>query len=471
MLRRRAYLYQNMRMEHSPGSSPDDLPPRSAPQGQGGEDVPAMAPPAASREGADAPHEPDRPTTAGSTDSSGTGRKSFVVFGWIFVSLGIIVLAARILLVRVGVLYGTSPVSQVNAIAGASIVIGFALIASRNAGKTRGRRNRNLKNEVEGDGSAGQGWAGWASGATALVAAGALVVSLMNLVEPLNPPNLAMPACPGARDANVKYVGIATGVNGVNSRQGPALSYLPNGRFPQGCSIGFSVYCLGDAIGEAGGTNAETWVTSRWLLIAKQTNRFLSVLAHFLSGENRASQFITDAFITPETSYENLPLGTSSQCPGGFPYPGKAILHSFDTYASTFTAVAPHATNMGFAIWVPPGQGFLGSDTYTQLPSLSSSPLDNPGEAAADGSKSIKWDYKDTLLPQLEPSARNATPLFGHVVIMAIACLAVNIPARTSTAALAVYQLSKTRPPLLSTKFPKGLDMNRLARAACEAGS
>ena len=221
-------------MEHSPGSSPDDLPPRSAPQGQGGEDVPAMAPPAASREGADAPHEPDRPTTAGSTDSSGTGRKSFVVFGWIFVSLGIIVLAARILFVRVGVLYGTSPVSQVNAIAGASIVIGFALIASRNAGKTRGRRNRNLKNEVEGDGSAGQGWAGWASGATALVAAGALVVSLMNLVEPLNPPNLAMPACPGARDANVKYVGIATGVNGVDGRQGPGTLLFAQRALPSG---------------------------------------------------------------------------------------------------------------------------------------------------------------------------------------------------------------------------------------------
>jgi hypothetical protein len=280
-----------------------------------------------------------------------------------------------------------------------------------------------------------------------------------------------MPACPGARDTNVKYVGIATGVDGVNSRQGPALSYLPNGRFPQGCSIGFSVYCLGDPIGEAGGTTAEIWVTSRWLLIAKQTNRFLSVLAHFLSGENRASQFITDAFITPETSYENLPLGTASQCPRGFPYPGKTILYSFDAHASTFTAVAPHATNMGFAIWVPPRQGFLDSDTYKQLPSLSSSPLDNPGKAAADGSKSVKWNYKDTLLAQLKPSARNATPLFGHVVIMAIACLAVNIPARTSTAALAVYQLSKTRPPLLSTKFPEGLDMNRLARAACEAGS
>src|SRR6266576_5238227 len=141
MLRQNGYLYQSKRMEHSPGSSPDDLPPRSAPQGQDGEDVPAMAPPAASREGTDTPDEPDRSAPDGSTDSSGTGRKGFVVFGWISVLLGIIVLAARIFLVRIGALYGTSPVSQVNAIAGAFIVIGFALIASRNAGKTRGRRN------------------------------------------------------------------------------------------------------------------------------------------------------------------------------------------------------------------------------------------------------------------------------------------------------------------------------------------
>jgi hypothetical protein len=208
-----------------------------------------------------------------------------------------------------------------------------------------------------------------------------------------------------------------------------------------------------------------------WLLIAKQTDRFLSVLAHFLSGENRTSQFITDAFITPETSYENLPLGTASQMPRG-------ISVSWQYYSIFIRCSRQHLHGRrasryqhGFCYLGAPGQGFLDSDTYAQLPSLSSSPLDNPGKAAADGSKSVKWNYKDTLLAQLKPSARNATPLLGHVVIMAIACLAVNIPARTGTAAMAVYQLSKMHPPLFSTKFPEGLDMNRLARAACEAGS
>lgn len=460
-----------MRMEHPPESGTGHLPPQSAQQGETSEHASAIVPPAASAEGTQPPHPPGRAATIGSADSSGTERKGFLVFGWISVGLGIIVLVARILLVRIGVLYGTSPVSQVNAIAGALVVIGFVLISSRNAGKKGKRRNRGTEDSVEGGDNTGQGWAAWASGATALVAAGALVVSLTNLVEPLNPPNLAMSACPGARDKNVKYVGIATGVDGVNSRQGPALSYLPDGRFPQGCSIGFSAYCLGDPIGETGGTSAEIWVTSRWLLIAKHTDRFFGTLAHFLSGENPESQFITDAFITPETSYDDLPFGSSSQCRGGFPYPGKANLSTFNARASTFTAVALHATNMGFAVWVPSKQGFQGSDTYSQLPSLSSSPTNNPGKTAADGSKSVKWDYQDTLLPQLKHSAANTSSSLGNVVIMAVACLAVNIPARTSTAALAVYQLSKTRPPLIRTNFPKGLNESRLARAACEAGS
>ena len=320
------------------------------------------------------------------------------------------------------------------------------------------------------NGSTGQSWANWASGATALVAAGALVVALLNLVQPLNPSRLAMPACPGARDLSVPYVGITAGLDGDNGREGPALSYLPDGRFPTGCSIGFSVYCLGDPIGETGGTTAETWVTSRWLLVAKQPPGWRSRVAHVLSSENPEPQFISDAFITPETSYDKLPLGTTGQCPGTFPYPSKTDLGSFNVHSGTFTAIAHYATNMGFAVWVPPRQGFIDGEAYQQLVTLTLPPTDNPGESTADGRKSVSWDYKDTLVSQLKPSGGGRASL-GHVVIMAIPCLAVNIPANTDTAAIVTYQLSKARPPVISSDMPKGLDISRLARAACEASS
>jgi hypothetical protein len=466
-------MHQNARMENTPGLGPADPLPQPARQGQGGNTSPPgddnSASTALAREVSkgdpEAPPDPSGPAAASSVNNSEPRRRRGRIHGWIWVSVGIIVFGVRIYFVRTGILYGPSAVSQADAIVGALVVIGAAFIAR---GKTVKKQKRNDSSEV--DRSTGQGWASWASGATALVAAGALVVSLVNLVEPLNSPNLAMPACPGARDRNVLYTGITAGVYGDNSRQGPGLSYLPDGRFPEGCSIGFSVYCLGDSIGETGGASDETWVTSRWLLVAKQPLGWRSMTARIISGENPEPQFISDAFITPETSYNKLPLGASRQCPGTFPYPGKTILSPFNTRDSTFTAVSPHATNMGFAVWVPPRQGFLDSDTYMQLPPVSVSSVNNPGETAADGSKSVRWDYEDMLVSQLKPSTGNVSQS-GHVVIMAIPCLAINIPALISTADVAVYQLFKTAPPIMSTALPKGLDMNRLALAACETSS
>ena len=71
---------------------------------------------------------------------------------------------------------------------------------------------------------------------------------------------------------------------------------------------------------------------------------------------------------------------------------------------------------------------------------------------------------------QLQPAAGSGGSA-GHVVIMAIACLADNIPAKTSTAAIAGYRLSPTGPPVRSSVIPNDMDRNRLARAACEAST
>jgi hypothetical protein len=221
------------------------------------------------------------------------------------------------------------------------------------------------------------------SGVTALVAAGTLVVSLMNLLEPVNPPRLAVPACPGARDSNVPLVGTTSGTDGDNSRQGPARSFPANGRFPADCSVGFSAFCLGDPIPDStGSTTDETWVTSRWLLVAKQQDGWRSAAARLLSGENPQPQFISDSFVFPETACDALPLGGSAQCGARsmYPYPGKAFLGSFDAKQGTFTARSQDATNMGFAVWLPPREGFTGGNPYRQLVTPGAGPGKNPGK-------------------------------------------------------------------------------------------
>jgi hypothetical protein len=374
-----------------------------------------------------------------------------------FLSAATLALVARILFLRWGILYGASPVSHIDAMIGAVFAVGIAFAALG----WKGRRDTQLQAS---EGSPSQRWTDWVSGITALIGAATLVISLMNLLEPLNPPTLAKSACPGARDSNVPYVGITSGVDGDNSREGPARAYPANGRFPADCSVGFSVYCLGDPISdETGSTPDETWVTSRWLVVAKQPDGWRSAAARVLSGENSQPQFVSDAFVIPETSYSRLPLGRPSQCPGTVPYPSKVRLLPFDPTDGVFTAEANYAANIGFAVWVPPHQGFINGNSYLQIFTQGTGPTNNPGETDSAGVKTAEWSYKQTLLPLLQNAAS------GQVIIMAVPCLADNVPARTSTAALSAYTISPHARPARSASIPGGFNPTQMARAACEA--
>lgn len=387
---------------------------------------------------------------------------SALIAGAACVLIGLGVLVARIIFVRWGILYGPAAVAHVDAIVGALVVVGLAAIVWG----WSSRKSQQTASSGRPDSSAGARWTDWASGLTALAGAGALVVSLMNLLEPLTPPRLATQACPGARVNNVPYSG-TTGADGVNSRTGPARFYVPDGRFPPGCSIGFDIYCLGDPIEDKSGTTSnELWVTSRWLRVAKQPGGWRSFMARILSGESTRSQFISDAFIMPETAYDSLPPG-KSQCPSNFPYPGRARLSLFNAKEDTFTAIANHAVNMGFAVWVPPGQGFLDADSYLQLLTPGTGIAHNPGMTSPNGTKSVWWPYKIEQ-SQLRPPAHKGG-LWGNVVIMAIPCLADNFPAKTNTAVIASYRVPSAGFPVRSSVIPKGIRLGQLARAACEA--
>lgn len=376
---------------------------------------------------------------------------------------GIAALVLRFLAVRWGILYGSSAVAQVDAIVAALVAIGVALIA------WGWKRHTDTQPDTEQKTTPAQRWTDWVSVITALVGAGTLVISLMNLVEPLNPSRLAKFACPGARDNNVPYVGITASVDGVNTRQGPGESYEADGRFPDSCSVGFSAYCLGDSIVDAtGSTQDETWVTSRWLMVAKQPPGFRSRAASVLSGESSEPQFISDALVTPETAYDRLPEGT--RCPPGFPNPKRVVLQPFNADAGTFTAHADYAANIGFAVWVPRDAGFLNGDSYIQITVPGGGAANNPGEASPTGVKKVEWDYAGTLLPKLQGSGAHGSRA-GEVTVLAVPCLADNIPAQSSAAAIAGYRLSRGAPPVPVSRYPAGFNKDRLARAACEAAT
>src|ERR1700678_958047 len=206
-------------------------------------------------------------------------------------------------------------------------------------------------------------------------------------------------------------------------------------------------------------------------MVAKQPGGWRSTIAHFMSGENPEPQFVSDAFVTPETPYDQLPLGGPSKCPKGYPSPGHTFLQPFDASTETFTANANYATNMGFAVWVPPGEGFTNGNSYLQLLSPGAGPAYNPGQTSPNGTKSVEWPYNSMLLSQFQPPTRNRTSRFGNVVVLAIACLADNIPAISSTAAVVGYHLSATGAPVITKDYPGGFDADRLARAACEAST
>lgn len=371
------------------------------------------------------------------------------------VALGLVFL--RGFLVVTGVLYGTAAVGQATVFVAGGVVlvlpVWFRYLRLRHGTKPE---------------PVTSGAVNWFSTITAFAGVVALLISGLNLLVPAQAPDLAKPACPGVRDRNADYVGITASLDGVNSRNGPARSYQENGRFPNDCSIAFSTYCIGEPITDSTGTigGVQTWVTSRWLLIAKQGPGWGSWLARLLSDENPAPQFVSDAFITPETPFATE-RHDSSLCGPEYPSPGRAHLRLVDSGGTTgvmhLSAQADHAVNMGFGIWIPPDQGFSVVDNYTQIFNKAGPTTDNPGMTDSSGTKTASWDYRDSLLDTVPAGQSSAV-----VVIMAVPCIADNFPADDGLGDLAAYHLAAGAPPA-PANVPPGLDAAQLARAACRA--
>ncbi|WP_143760742.1 hypothetical protein [Actinosynnema mirum] len=396
--------------------------------------------------------------------------------GGVALVLGLLGLVARIVFVRGGILYGASAVARVDALVASLVALGAALavlawalgsVAVAAGSPSGGDEPRAVER-----------WSELVSASVALGSVIAAVITFLNLVLPAVPASVATEPCAGAPVRHSRYIGLSAGTEGVNSRSGPSRGHEPNGRFPKGCSIGFEFFCLGDPVlDEVGSTDEITWVTSRWLVVSRQRSPFAAWLAARVSGEIREDRYVSDAYVTPQSSYDELPYG-AARCSDGnrFPMPGKATWVSFDAERKILTAKADHARNMGFAVYVPGDVGFDDVPRYLQIyTSLADvaagvatkeepSPENNPGQASPEGGKSVLWRYDRTLVKELRASR-------GEVTVMAIPCLADNIPASTDLAAYKGYVVTRDSVPVPAPAHPDDFDKEQLARIACSANT
>ncbi len=204
---------------------------------------------------------------------------------------------------------------------------------------------------------------------------------------------------------DARYVASNAVSTGVNTREGPSQSFVVNGRFPGDCTVGFSAYCIGDPIpGAFGNTPHEHWLGTRWLELAKHHGGLGGWLASILSNERPERQFIAESLINPQRPY--TAVRQANDCPGSYPAPGQAKLAPADASAGNGLAIlsakAPHARNMGFAVWQPPGQPFVDQDAYVQVYSPEGEPEQNPGATGEDGEKKVIWRFRDQQIANLQ---------------------------------------------------------------------
>jgi len=396
--------------------------------------------------------------------------KKLAAVSTVVLAVAVLALAGRVVLVQVGVLYGATAVARVDGIVAGTFGLGLAAATAALARMKARRQSQSAP-----PGGKEQKPPAFADRVATLTAIGsvvALLVSVLNLFFPVDQPGQAKPTCAGAHTLRTKYVGITTGPDGNNSRSGPARSFPANGRFARDCSVGFSAYCIGDPIEDmAGTTKQQRWLTSRWLLVAKQPAGWRARLASFLSGEKPDRQFVSDANVAPASSYEDLPLAPAAACSTSYRYPGKAVLQIFDPNNQSLTAVAEHAVNIGFATWTPPGQGFRDENAYRQIYSPNFTADANPGAASADGKKTVAWAYHGSLHDNLRPKRVGGPTAPAKVVVMAIPCISDNLPASLNTAATVTYDIAGGPTPRRQVRSLTGFDALRLARAACQANA
>lgn len=350
-------------------------------------------------------------------------------------------LAARVWLVGIGALFGTVPVSALDAAAAVALVLGLALLPVRRSTPGRARR------------------------LAVVLAVPALVAAGLALVQPVKPTSAPAAACPSAPLRGSTGTVVITAA--ATTRSGAGREYAPTGRFAAGCAVGVAGYCLGEPLPSGTG-----WADSRWLLLPRQHGP-ASLVSRHLSGEPDLPRFLPAAYAAP--AGPDLPLLAASDCGAdGTRTPGQTYLEDVVARADAdnLAARSPRAANLGFAVWIAPDPAtgvapLLRGGAYRQLPG---------GTAGPAGRRTVRWDYP-TLIRDLDPQRETQTVT---VAVLAIACEAPGGPSAAGTAGVSTYEVvagrlsgitQRLRGNQLNLGGPalQALDLDRLAATACAA--
>jgi hypothetical protein len=362
---------------------------------------------------------------------------------WLSVAVVFLVLiAARIALVRVGWLFGAGRILTVDAVIGAALVVGIAFA----------RRLSDRPSVAEGPPPSGS-ITDWLGVAAAVLGLPALVLSLSNLFAPPTPNGLSPAICTGAPAYGWPYYGVTTGPIGNYARGGPGLPFQQTDRFDSSCSLGFVGYCIGDPVEEP----LTHWPETRWLLVGQHQRNPGKTAARILSAETRDRRFVSHAYVAPKSADTKLSYLGDEVCAQGRPQPGHVVMKAGPQTAAgiTFDLQVDNADRVGVAIMLPRQRLRAGSAIRT----VYSEPTDTGGKAK------ITWNASRTA-QQLVPDASAAT----DVTVLANACLGPVGPTGVNTASYLSFRITPdgtvtATPPTR----PDSEDLENLNRAACDS--
>jgi hypothetical protein len=354
----------------------------------------------------------------------------------------VVLLGARVILVRAGWLFGTGRIVTVDAVIGAGLVVAIAL--GRHLSTRRAERS-----EPPPAGSLTD----WLGIAAAVLGLPALVISLSNLFAPPTPNGLSPSICTGAPAYGWDYYGVTNGPIGNYARVGPGIPFKQTDRFDSGCSLGFAGFCVGDPVEEP----LTHWLETRWLLVGQHEGEPSRTVARLLSAEASERRFVSHAYVAPKSPDADLKYLGDEVCAQGRPRPGPvAVKAEPQTPAGiTFELRVDNAERVGIAIELPRTRLRAGS----AIRPVYSEPTDLSGTA------SITWNVARTAQQLIADTSATT-----DVTVLANACLGPVGPADVSTAAHLTFRIAPNGTISRTTQArPDDEALGDLNRAACDS--
>lgn len=357
----------------------------------------------------------------------------------------VLLVVARVLLVRGGLLYGTDRILAIDVLISALLLVGVAVAR---------RAVRSIRHTGDQPAEAST-WTDWLGLAAAVLGVPALVVALLTLVAPATPNAYGARACAGSQVYAANYVGVTVGPLGNYARSGPSISFPQTDRFDSGCTLGFEGYCIGDAIKDP--FAPEGWTETRWLLVARHDAQPGKALAHVLSGEPADKRFVSLAYIAPKSPERNLAYLGDEACKGGRPRPGKVKVTSQPGAdgAVEFKIESTHAERVGVAIALP-DNAIRGGSVIRQVSST---------KTDLNGAASITWKALNTA-QQLVPGRKDSV----QVVALAAPCLGPVGPAEAAGVSSKAFEfdINGVLVEATAASTPPDELQDKLKRAACD---